>query len=90
MTEQTQRQSTLLAARDADISVNELWLHYYSVGGNLTAFEVDAYLHGVHQLPVGERNTIAWALNELIADRPLLGCSPVRRTAELTNHHRQD
>ena len=70
MTPQTQQHTTWLAAHDADVTAEELWLHYYSIGGNLTAFELDAYLHGAYRLPVAERNAIAWALNELIDDLP--------------------
>lgn len=70
MTKQSQQHSTRLAAQDAGLTANDLWFHYYSVGGNLPVFELDAYLHGMYRLPVGERNTIALALNELIDDLP--------------------
>jgi hypothetical protein len=70
MSAQTQQHSTWLAAHHADLTAGDLWLHYYSVGGNLTLFEIDAYLHGLYALPQGERNTVALALNELIVDLP--------------------
>lgn len=67
---QHQQHSTWLAAHEADLSAYDIWFHYYSIGGNLDVFEVDAYLHGVCPLPIEERNTIALALNELIDDLP--------------------
>ncbi|RJT96500.1 hypothetical protein D6T65_15240 [Arthrobacter frigidicola] len=70
MTQHSQQFSTWLAARAAGLTADELWLHYYSVGGNLDVFELDAYLQGLYPLLLGERNTIVLALNELIDDLP--------------------
>jgi hypothetical protein len=70
MTHHNQQHSTWLAAHDAELTTSDLWVHYVSVGGNLTLFELDAYLHGLYPTPVGERNMIAAALNELIDDLP--------------------
>lgn len=84
MTQRTQQHSTWLAAREAGLAADDLWLHYFSVGGNLQPFELEAYLHGMYPLPVGERNTIALALNELIDDLPQ------RRKAEFVYDLQQD
>lgn len=84
MTQQSQQHSTSLAAQEADLSVEDLWLYYYSVGGTLKAFEFGAYLHGVYPLPVRERNTIAFALNELSS-----GLSG-RRKAEVVYDEKQE
>ena len=84
MTQESQQRSTSLAAREAEVSAADLWVHYYSVGGNLGAFELEAYLHGMYPLPVRERNTIALALNELIDDLPQ------RRKAEFMDGPEQD
>lgn len=70
MSQYTQQHSTWLAARAADVTSDDLWLHYYGVGGDLDAFELDAYLNGVYELPVTDRNLIAIALNELIDELP--------------------
>jgi hypothetical protein len=70
MTQHTQQHSTQIAAWAARLTANDLWLHYYSVGGNLDVFHLDAYLNGAYVLPVGERNTVALALNELIDELP--------------------
>ncbi|WP_394250712.1 hypothetical protein [Arthrobacter pityocampae] len=69
MTDHTQQHSTWLAAHHAHLTAEDLWLHYFSVGGYLGVFELDAYLHGLYALPQGERNTVALALNELIDDQ---------------------
>lgn len=50
--------------------MQDLWLYYFSVGGNLELYELDAYLHGLYPLPVEERNIIALAVNEMIDDLP--------------------
>lgn len=84
MTQHTQQRSTWLAAHEAEVSADDLWVHYYSVGGNLGAFELEAYLHGMYPLPLRERNTIALALNELIDDLPQ------RRKAEFMDGPEQD
>lgn len=70
MTQHTQQHSTWLAAHAAELTADDVWLHYFSVGGDLDTFTVDAYIHGAYPLPVGERNMISLALNELIDDRP--------------------
>ncbi|WP_247826775.1 hypothetical protein [Arthrobacter antioxidans] len=70
MIECPQQHSAQLAATAAGLTAQELWLHYFSVGGNLRAFELDAYLHGAHPLPAGERNLVAHALNEMIDALP--------------------
>ncbi|WP_104168003.1 hypothetical protein [Arthrobacter sp. SX1312] len=70
MTSQTQQQSSWLAAHHAELTAGDLWLHYFSIGGYLTEFELDAYLHGMLPIPQGEGNTVALALNELIDDLP--------------------
>lgn len=70
MTQHSQQRSTQRAAQAANISASDLWLHYYSVGGNVDVFRLDAYLHGAYFLPAYERNVVALALNELTDDLP--------------------
>ena len=70
MTQHTQQHSTQAAAKAAELTANEIWLHYYSVGGDLDVFELDAYLHGAYPLPAHERDVVALALNELIDNLP--------------------
>jgi hypothetical protein len=53
----------------AGIDRSELWLHYFSIGGDVSEFEVDAYLHHSMLLPRLQRDLLAHAANELLADR---------------------
>ena len=69
-TQHTQQLSTRIAAHAAQLTANEMWLHYYSIGGNLDVFQLDAYLHGAYSLPAHERDVVALPLNELIDDLP--------------------
>ncbi|WP_050053534.1 hypothetical protein [Pseudarthrobacter siccitolerans] len=70
MDQETQQRSSWHAARDAELTTYDVWLQYFSIGGNIKFFEVDAYLHGLYPLPPAERDLMAMALNELIDDLP--------------------
>lgn len=70
MTAQTQQHSTWLAFTDSALTVEDLWLYYFGVGGDLEVFELGAYLHGMYELSQYERNAVAVALNEMIDDLP--------------------
>ena len=59
---------TYEAMKRANISTGELWLHYFSMGGGVDEYEVNAYLHGLIDLPDHERDCIAQAVNELFDD----------------------
>ena len=66
-----QQQAMLRAAvRAARIRVGDLWLHYFSIGGTVGEYEVDAYLQGLLSLPVLQRDLLAMAANELITAMP--------------------
>lgn len=54
------------AVQGAGISREQLWLHYFSLGGEAGEVEVDAYLHQSLGLPVFQRDLLAHAANELI------------------------
>lgn len=56
----------------ADITVPELWLQYFSMGGSASEFEVQAYVEGVLSLPVTERDLLAMSANELTDSGPPL------------------
>lgn len=70
MSQHTQQHSTWRAAHDARLGAHDIWWHYFSISGNLSVFEVDAYLHGMYPLNVDERNLIAIAVNELVDELP--------------------
>ncbi|HEY0486057.1 MAG TPA: hypothetical protein VGD72_07400 [Mycobacteriales bacterium] len=52
----------------ADLSTKALWLRYVSLGGNADVGDVEAYLSGLLPLPGHERDILAHALNERLAD----------------------
>ncbi|MFE7631680.1 hypothetical protein [Kocuria sp. NPDC057446] len=54
----------------AGISRDQLWLHYFSLGGEAGETEIDAYLHQSFSLPPFQRDLLAHAANELIAQIP--------------------
>lgn len=54
----------------ADITVGELWLRYFSMTGSAGEYEVQAYLQGLISLPVIQRDLLALACNEIIAEKP--------------------
>ena len=56
----------------ADLRLNEVWMHYFSLGGNVGQLEVEAYLHHALPLPPLERDVLAHAVNELIDRRRVL------------------
>lgn len=56
----------------ADITVKQLWFHYFTLGGNAGEIEVDAYLHHCLSLPAFQRDLLAHAANELIERHPPL------------------
>lgn len=48
------------------LSITGVWLHYISLGGDYTEYELDAYLHGALTLSAYQHDVIAQAVNELI------------------------
>jgi hypothetical protein len=52
----------------ADIDRGRLWLYYFSIGGQVSEFELDAYLHHSLLLPSLQRDLLAQAANEILAD----------------------
>lgn len=64
--EQARRLRATLDA--AGIYQGRLWLYYFGLGGNVSDLEVDAYLHHSLTLPRLERDLLALAANEILAD----------------------
>jgi hypothetical protein len=50
--------------RNADLTMNELWLRYFELGGMSTAFQVEAFLFGALLPSDHDHDIIAHALNE--------------------------
>lgn len=63
--------AALRAARDLlDIPLLDLWIAYFSIGGNLDAAQLSTYLdRGDPPIPTGDHDAIVHALNETFSDR---------------------
>jgi hypothetical protein len=48
----------------AELTVDELWIRYFSFGGDAGRFELDAYLNGAIALPPMQHDMLAHAINE--------------------------
>ncbi|MFJ6003254.1 hypothetical protein [Arthrobacter sp. NPDC092385] len=70
MGEHEQQRRTCAAFRSTSLSTYELWLRYFGLGGNVGEEEIDAYLYSSLLLPPFERDILALAVNEYIADLP--------------------
>lgn len=64
--EPEQRRRLLEALTAARISTGTLWLQYFSIGGSVGEYEVEAYLQGMLSVPELERDLLAMAANELL------------------------
>lgn len=62
--ESEQRRGFADSLRHADVSMEELWLRYFTLGGLAGQFEVEAYIYGAMALPALQRDVLAHALNE--------------------------
>ncbi|MEX5258427.1 hypothetical protein [Kocuria arenosa] len=68
----------------ADIDRGRLWLYYFGIGGDVSEFEVDAYLHHSLALPRLQRDLLAQAANEILLD---LAPPQAPYAADLTQGH---
>jgi hypothetical protein len=68
--EPQQRAMLRSAVQAAGISIGDLWLHYFSLGGSIGEYEVEAYLQGLLSLSETQRDLLAMAANELIENIP--------------------
>ncbi|WDF32600.1 GAF domain-containing protein [Arthrobacter agilis] len=66
MNGQVQIRRTTLALARAGLTVSDLWVRYYALGGDVSEFEVEAYLGGLLVLPGSERDVLADAMNDLL------------------------
>lgn len=53
-----------VAFESPDISIDQLWLRYFSLGGDAGRFELDAYMNGAIALPPDQHDMLAHAINE--------------------------
>jgi hypothetical protein len=73
-----QRSLIQAAIVESGFTVGEVWLHYFSVSGDVDEYEVEAYLAGLIPLPALECDLLALAVNELIDDLPPRRRAPFR------------
>ncbi len=52
------------ARRDAGLSLAELWLRYFELGGMSTSLQLEAFLYGALEPSVHDHDVVAHALNE--------------------------
>jgi hypothetical protein len=78
-----QQRSLTVALQRAQLDVGELWLRYFALGGEAGPVEVDAYIHGLADLPSLQRDMLAHAVNERLDE--LTG----RQRAEYSRPYRE-
>lgn len=59
-----QRHALSRAFQHAQLPVSQLWLRYFALGGDADPVDIDAYLHGLAELPTTQRDILAHAVNE--------------------------
>ena len=65
-TAQGQQRSFSRAVRNAGLSIDQVWLDYFALGGEADPLDVDAYFHGLTELPAAQRDVLAHAVNERV------------------------
>jgi len=76
--EDEQRLGFRLALEGAPVTLEQIWIRYFGLGGRAGLTEVQAYVHGALNFPVLERDLLAHALNESLN---ALGVDGQRRRA---------
>jgi len=66
---EAQRDRAGTAFRRAKLDIDELWMHYFSMGGDAGAMETEAYLHGSYMLRPIQRDLLDHAIYELGNDQ---------------------
>jgi hypothetical protein len=59
-----QQRSLSRAFEHAQLPVSQLWLRYFALGGEAQPLDVDAYVHGLAELPAPQRDLLAHTVNE--------------------------
>ncbi|WP_394250707.1 hypothetical protein [Arthrobacter pityocampae] len=65
-----QRRRTLHAIHCSGLNVQNVWIRYFSLTGNVSEFEIDAYLNGAITLTALDPDLVSHAVNELITETP--------------------
>lgn len=53
-----------------DLPLGELWLGYFSLGGNLDEFAIDSYIHGFGDLPEEDLSLLGEACSQFFGGPP--------------------
>ncbi|WP_104044928.1 hypothetical protein [Arthrobacter sp. ZGTC412] len=64
--EDEQRQGFRLAFEAAPLTLEQVWIRYFGIGGQAGLTEVQAYLYGALNFPALDRDLLAHALNETL------------------------
>lgn len=64
MSEDLQRTALSAGYAHAALSLEQLWMRYFALGGTADLTDVDAYLHGLASLPDHQCDLLAHAVNE--------------------------
>jgi hypothetical protein len=84
----TAQQHTLSQAfQHAQLPVSQLWLRYFALGGDASPLDVDAYVHGLTDLPVTQRDLLAHAVNERLDELTSTLRATYSRTIRSTEPH---
>ncbi|MEU5263872.1 PP2C family protein-serine/threonine phosphatase [Amycolatopsis sp. NPDC021455] len=62
--EEEQRRLIAACFARSDLTLEQLWMRYFALGGSLGLLELDAYLNGLTALPRVDRDMLAHAVNE--------------------------
>jgi hypothetical protein len=73
-----------LAFRDARLPISQLWLRYFAIGGDAQPVDVDAYVHGLTELPPLQRDLLAHAVNERLDELTSTRRATYSRTVRAT------
>ena len=60
----TEQRRLVEALEHADLSISDLWLRYFALGGDAGVLEVEAYVKGLMTFAPLEHNILAHAVNE--------------------------
>ncbi|MFI9402261.1 hypothetical protein [Nocardia sp. NPDC052316] len=58
------RDQLAAAYRASQLTINELWLRYFALGGIIGRMEMEAYLSGLMEVPALQHDMLALAINE--------------------------
>ncbi|MGY1723663.1 PP2C family protein-serine/threonine phosphatase [Blastococcus sp. SYSU DS0533] len=64
MTQDAQQPALAAGYAHADLTLEQLWVRYFALGGTADLMEVDAYLNGLAPVPGAQHDLLAHAVNE--------------------------